>query len=109
MVALSIGLTELVVLVPDFFGALRARVYDDEVRKWVNGIGVEAIGKNLVNSKSGPPTFDKPEMTMEKLMTYGFLLLQEQENVKRVQLANTYLNSAALGDANADAIKQGTF
>jgi hypothetical protein len=93
----------------DFFGAFRARVYDDEVRNWVNGIGVENIGKNLVNSKSGPPTFEKPVMTMEKLMSYGFLLLQEQENVKRVQLANTYLSSAALGDANADAIQQGKF
>ena len=84
-------------------------MYDDEVRNWVNGIGVENIGKNLVNSKAGPPTFEKPVMTMEKLMSYGLLLLQEQENVKRVQLANTYLSSAALGDANADAIKQGTF
>jgi len=93
----------------DFFGALRARVYDDEVRKWVSGIGVENIGKSLVNSKSGPPTFDKPKMTMEKLMSYGFLLVKEQENVKRVQLANEYLSSAALGDANADSIKQGTF
>jgi len=26
-----------------------------------------------------------------------------------VQLAETYLNSAALGDANEDAIKEGTF
>lgn len=93
----------------DFFGALRARVYDDEVRKWVSGIGVEKIGKSLVNSKEGPPTFKKPAMTKDKLMQYGFLLLEEQENVKRVQLANTYLSSAALGDANADAIKQGTF
>lgn len=84
-------------------------MYDDEVRKWVTGVGVEHIGKNLVNSKNGPPTFDKPEMTIDTLMSYGFLLLKEQENVKRVQLANTYLNSAALGDANADSIKEGTF
>jgi len=93
----------------DFFGALRARVYDDEVRKWVSGIGVENIGKSLVNSKNGPPTFDKPVMTMETLMSYGLLLVKEQENVKRVQLANEYLSSASLGDANADSIKQGTF
>jgi hypothetical protein len=37
------------------------------------------------------------------------MLVQEQENVKRVQLADKYLSSAALGDANDDAIKQGTF
>ncbi|XP_024385321.1 ribulose bisphosphate carboxylase/oxygenase activase 2, chloroplastic [Physcomitrium patens] len=93
----------------DFFGALRARVYDDEVRNWISATGVENLGKNLVNSKDGPPEFKKPAMTIEKLMEYGQMLVQEQQNVKRVQLAEQYLNSAALGDANADAIKQGKF
>ena len=37
------------------------------------------------------------------------VLVQEQENVKRVQLAEKYLNEAALGDANEDAIKNGNF
>ncbi len=36
----------------DFFGALRARVYDDMVRKWITDNGVEAIGAKLVNSKA---------------------------------------------------------
>jgi len=93
----------------DFFGALRARVYDDEVRKWIAGTGVENIGKKLVNSKDGPPTFEKPTMTIDTLMQYGHMLVQEQQNVKRVQLAEEYLNSASLGDANNDSIKQGTF
>ncbi|KAH0930572.1 hypothetical protein HID58_016299, partial [Brassica napus] len=93
----------------DFFGALRARVYDDEVRKFVEGLGVEKISKRLVNSREGPPVFEQPEMTLEKLMEYGNMLVMEQENVKRVQLANQYLNEAALGDANADAIGRGTF
>ncbi|KAG6418581.1 hypothetical protein SASPL_120785 [Salvia splendens] len=64
----------------DFFGALRARVYDDEVRKWVSGVGIENIGIKL-----------------------------EQENVKRVQLAETYLKDAALGEANKDSIDRGIF
>ncbi|XP_057460631.1 ribulose bisphosphate carboxylase/oxygenase activase, chloroplastic-like isoform X2 [Actinidia eriantha] len=93
----------------DFFGALRARVYDDEVRKWILGVGVENVGKKLVNSKEGPPTFEQPKMTLEKLLEYGSMLVQEQENVKRVQLADKYLSKAALGDANEDAIKRGTF
>ncbi|EPS63145.1 hypothetical protein M569_11642, partial [Genlisea aurea] len=93
----------------DFFGALRARVYDDEVRKWVTGVGVENVGRSLVNSREGPPTFEQPEMTLTKLLEYGNMLVQEQENVKRVQLAETYLNDAALGDANRDAINRGTF
>ncbi|KAM1819744.1 hypothetical protein ACFX15_001304 [Malus domestica] len=93
----------------DFFGALRARVYDDEVRKWITGVGVDSIGKKLVNSKEGPPTFEQPKMTIEKLLEYGNMLVQEQENVKRVQLADKYLSEAALGDANSDAMNTGTF
>ena len=34
----------------DFFGALRARVYDDRVRQFVQETGIESIGKMLVNS-----------------------------------------------------------
>eukprot|EP01018_Ginkgo_biloba_P028551 Gb_04109 [translate_table: standard] len=93
----------------DFFGALRARVYDDEVRKWIAEVGVENIGKKLVNSREGPPTFNKPTMTLEKLLEYGNMLVQEQENVKRVQLADKYMSEAALGEANDDAIRRGTF
>ncbi|KAL6653836.1 hypothetical protein ACP70R_008760 [Stipagrostis hirtigluma subsp. patula] len=93
----------------DFFGALRARVYDDEVRKWVEQTGVENIGKKLVNSKEGPPTFEQPKMTIEKLLQYGHMLVAEQENVKRVQLADKYLSEAALGEANEDAMKTGAF
>ena len=37
----------------DFFGALRARVYDDAVRKFVKDIGSENIGARLVNSREG--------------------------------------------------------
>ncbi|XP_075499842.1 ribulose bisphosphate carboxylase/oxygenase activase 2, chloroplastic-like [Primulina tabacum] len=93
----------------DFFGALRARVYDDEVRKWVSNVGVDLVGRKLVNSREGPPKFEQPEMTLEKLMEYGYMLVKEQENVKRVQLAETYLKDAALGDANKDAIDSGAF
>ncbi|GLT43831.1 hypothetical protein SLA2020_177610 [Shorea laevis] len=93
----------------DFFGALRARVYDDEVRKWIGSIGVDSVGKKLVNSIEGPPTFDQPKMTVEKLLEYGNMLVAEQENVKRVQLADKYLNEAALGDANEDNINRGTY
>lgn len=37
----------------DFFGALRARVYDDKVRDFVKNIGIESIGQRLVNSREG--------------------------------------------------------
>ncbi|KAF2318851.1 hypothetical protein GH714_011170 [Hevea brasiliensis] len=112
----SVALEDIVKLVDafpgqsiDFFGAVRARVYDDEVRKWISGVGVQTIGKKLVNSREGPPKFEQPKMTLDKLLEYGQMLVQEQENVKRVQLADKYLNEAALGDANQDSIDRGTF
>merc|ERR1719235_592664 len=37
----------------DFFGALRARVYDDMVKDFCANIGIENLGKRLVNSKDG--------------------------------------------------------
>ncbi|KAG5615658.1 hypothetical protein H5410_015482 [Solanum commersonii] len=41
------------VFFPDFFGSLRARIYDDEVRKWVLGTLIEAIEEKLWNSIEG--------------------------------------------------------
>lgn len=84
-------------------------MYDDEVRNWIVGVGVEGVGKKLVNSKEPPPKFEQPKMTLAKLLEYGNMLVQEQENVKRVQLADKYLNEAALGNANEDAITRGAF
>ncbi|XP_048590913.1 ribulose bisphosphate carboxylase/oxygenase activase, chloroplastic-like [Brassica napus] len=73
-------------------------VYNDEVRKFVEGLGVEKISKRLVNSREGPPVFEQPEMTLEKLMEYGNMLVMEKENVKRIQLADQYFNETALGE-----------
>lgn len=84
-------------------------MYDDEVRNWILETGVDSIGKKLVNSREQPPKFDQPKMSLQKLLGYGNMLVQEQENVKRVQLADTYLNEAALGNANEDAIQRGAF
>ncbi|KAL8517527.1 hypothetical protein ACS0TY_015687 [Phlomoides rotata] len=42
----------------DFFGAIRARVYDDEVRKWIARVGVENVGGKIVNSREKLPEFE---------------------------------------------------
>ncbi|KAG5615665.1 hypothetical protein H5410_015489, partial [Solanum commersonii] len=52
------------VVVTDFFGALREQIYDDEVRKWVLGTGIEAIEVKLWNSREGPPTFDQQKLPL---------------------------------------------
>lgn len=84
----------------DFFGAMRARVYDDKVREFVNELGVENIGKRLVNSRDGKVVFEQPTITLSTLMEYGDSLRNEQDNVQKIQLADAYLEEACLGEAN---------
>merc|ERR1711924_217662 len=62
----------------------------------VGDAGIERLGKRLVNSKDGDVSFETPNMSLENLLEYGNLLVGEQENVKRVQLADSYLDGAEL-------------
>ena len=48
-------------------------------------------------------------MIIEKLLEYGNMLVVEKNNVKHVLLDNKYMDEAALGEANEDSIKRGTF
>lgn len=66
-----------------------------QVRDFVKDMGIENIGKRLVNSREGKVEFDKPNMDLESLMKYGKLLTDEQENVRRVQLADSYFSGEA--------------
>lgn len=90
----------------DFFGALRARVYDDKVREFVKSIGYENMGKRLINSREGKVDFEKPKMSLEILMKYGQYLVEEQENVKRVQLADAYLSGAELAGKSGSSLPE---
>jgi hypothetical protein len=91
----------------DFFGALRARVYDDKVRDFILDVGYESLGPRLVNPRKGEEVvFEPPAMTLEVLLAYGKEIENEQENIKRIQLADAYLDGAVLagsdGSSNTD-------
>ncbi|KAJ9513482.1 hypothetical protein QJQ45_006038 [Haematococcus lacustris] len=90
----------------DFFGALRARVYDEKVRDFVSQLGVENLGKRLINSREGKVTFERPRMTLDVLMKFGQALVQEQENVKRVQLADAYMSGAELAGVGGSSLPE---
>merc|ERR1711907_450336 len=87
----------------DFFGALRARIYDDKVRDFISETGLDNLSKRLVNSREGPPKFEKPFMGIETLLEYGNQIVEEQENVKRVQLADAYLDGAELAGVSGSS------
>merc|ERR1711881_472420 len=90
----------------DFFGALRARIYDDLVRGFIVDTGLENLSSRLVNSREGPPKFTPPQMDVDTLMKYGNLIVEEQENVKRVQLADAYLDGAELAGSSGSSLPE---
>ena len=77
-----------------------------QVREFIETIGFESIGKRLVNSREGKVEFEKPKMDLDTLLKYGAAVVQEQENVKRVQLADEYLDGAALAGAEGTSLPE---
>lgn len=90
----------------DFFGALRARIYDDIVRNFVGETGIENLNGRLVNSRQGKVQFDAPRVTVEQLLEYGQRIVDEQDNVRRVQLADAYLTGAALAGSEGSSLPE---
>jgi hypothetical protein len=76
------------------------------VREFVNQIGHENLNKRLVNSKEGKVKFEKPNMSLDVLMHYGKSLVGEQDNVKRVQLADAYLAGAELAGSTGSSVPE---
>ncbi|MGF1536994.1 MAG: ribulose bisphosphate carboxylase small subunit [Elainellaceae cyanobacterium] len=74
----------------DFFSALRARVYDEQVRRFIEDIGIERVSQRVVNSTEGPPRFPPPPMALAQLLSLGERLVDEQRRVQDGQLAEAY-------------------
>ncbi|NCJ07389.1 AAA family ATPase [Synechococcales cyanobacterium C] len=77
----------------DFFGALRARIYDEQVLSFVQSIGFERIGARLVNTKEAPPEFRKPDFSLPHLFEQGKQMVQEQVQLQALRLASRYNRS----------------
>ncbi len=77
-----------------------------QVREFVDSIGYEKIGSRLVNSKQGKVEFEKPSMDLQTLIKYGKMLVDEQDNVKRVQLAEAYMSGAELAGASGTSMPE---
>lgn len=77
------------------------------MREFVESIGHENLNKRLVNSKEGKVVFEKPQMGIDILMSYGKALVAEQDNVKRVQLADAYLGGAELAGSTGSSVPEG--
>jgi SpoVK/Ycf46/Vps4 family AAA+-type ATPase len=75
----------------DFFAAIRARIYDEQIREFIHTIGLHRVGMEVVNPANGvAPSFPKPHFTIDRLIEFGDLLVQEQKSVAEGRLVEEY-------------------
>ena len=87
----------------DFYGALRSRLYDEQVRKLIQDVGLDRISMRVVNSDEAPPEFRKPDFTLSHLLELGQLMVGEQKRLKEMQLVDEYnrvIGNRKLGEVN---------
>ncbi|GMH40586.1 hypothetical protein BSKO_08490 [Bryopsis sp. KO-2023] len=85
----------------DFFGALRASTYDNQIRNWITDDVIESdvideeadmsdLGRRLIK-KENLPEFKPVQLTVEALIEEGDRLAQEQQNVNDFKLSKDYM------------------
>ncbi|HEY9889515.1 MAG TPA: ribulose bisphosphate carboxylase small subunit [Candidatus Obscuribacterales bacterium] len=73
----------------DFYGALRARIYDEQVRDFIHTVGVGKVSSRVVNSDQ-PLHFDQPIFRLEHLLEVGHQMVDEQQRLQNMRLAEQY-------------------
>ncbi|QKD82885.1 AAA family ATPase [Thermoleptolyngbya sichuanensis A183] len=81
----------------DFFGALRSRLYDEQVRTLIHQVGIDKISQEVVHSDGKPTEFQKPNFSLQHLIEIGTEMVQEQERIRELRLVSEY-NEVLKGD-----------
>ncbi|MEM9450784.1 MAG: ribulose bisphosphate carboxylase small subunit [Cyanobacteria bacterium P01_E01_bin.6] len=86
----------------DFFSALRARVYDEQVLSFIESVGIENVSKQVVNSTSGTPQLPKPDFQLDHLIELGHFMETEQRRIQEMRLVSEY--NRALNDRSSNGV-----
>ncbi|MEM1310481.1 MAG: ribulose bisphosphate carboxylase small subunit [Cyanobacteria bacterium P01_D01_bin.71] len=73
----------------DFYGALRARIYDEQVRDFIHSVGIQAVSSRVVNPVE-PLRFGKPQFSLNHLLEVGQQMVEEQRYLQEMRLADQY-------------------
>jgi ribulose bisphosphate carboxylase small subunit len=91
----------------DFFGAVRAQIYNEQIRDFIHSVGIENVSRSVVNTTT-PPSFRKPDFSLSHLIEVGDRLVREQRRVDDMRLANEY-NRVLSGDQGVANTATGPF
>lgn len=87
----------------DFFGALRSRLYDEQIRRLIEDVGLDRISMRVVNSADRPPEFRKPDFRLPHLIEIGEAMVREQKRIQELRLVEEYnqtIRNRGLGEIN---------
>lgn len=73
----------------DFYGALRSRLFDEQIEDFIDRVGVDKVGAAVVNTKH-PPAFRPPDFRLGHLIEQGELMVQEQQRLRDMRLVREY-------------------
>jgi ribulose bisphosphate carboxylase small subunit len=77
----------------DFFGAVRSRLYDLQVRDLIQAIGVDHVSARVVNGTQALPEFHPPDCNLAKLLEVGEAMRREQRRIQELRLVEQYNQS----------------
>lgn len=90
----------------DFFGAIRARLYDEQVLDFINKVGIDRISSRMVNSKEAPPHVQKPNFNISHLIEVGNSMMDEHHHVENMRLTQEYNRALQQSDrVSPEAVK----
>ncbi len=76
----------------DFYSALHSRLYDEQVRQFIETVGIDRVSLRVVNSAEQPPEFRPPDFSLDHLLELGRLMVREQQRIQELRLVETYNN-----------------
>ncbi|MGI0494245.1 AAA family ATPase [Alkalinema pantanalense CENA528] len=86
----------------DFYGALRARLYDEQVARLISSIGFENVSARVVNSKEALPEFHRPDFSLPHLIEVGHTMVREQKRIQELRLVQAYNQSIQRSPQESD-------
>ncbi|MCX5962414.1 MAG: ribulose bisphosphate carboxylase small subunit [Cyanobacteria bacterium] len=74
----------------DFYGALRSRLYDEQVSAFIRTVGLEGLSNRIVNSNEKQPEFKSPDFGLNHLIEVGNSIVREQRRIQELRLVEEY-------------------
>ncbi len=91
----------------DFYSALRSRLYDEQVREFIQSVGLENISRRVVNPKDPLPEFHKPDFSLPHLLEVGEQIVREQKRIQELRLSEEYNKSLFMSRKLGDTAPRG--